>query len=316
MIDAVQDANKRIYAEMAYSHGMDVIAACRAFVAVSEYSGFTDGAAAARIPQSVASRRIAALERHFGERLFTRTSRTVTVTSFGRELLPSAKRLVELADTLEHDAERAKLRPFRMAVPAVCAPGRLARLVAAGRRTGLTLDLHPTEPGERAELVRRLEVRAALVAIPSAEGTWRVPLGLAGSATVKGRAVYMESLRPNRADTSTTRRRVWVQPEDDVPHVRDQLTRLGAAVGLQPAQVRLGGSFVAAAAEALDSGDLVVCSAIQAREIGLHWRPIGELPQLARGYRLATGLSEDTQRVRALPTGEVGRCLGVPDEDR
>jgi DNA-binding transcriptional LysR family regulator len=46
---------------------MDLVASCRVFVHVGERGSFTLGAAAARVPQSVASRRIAALEEHFGE---------------------------------------------------------------------------------------------------------------------------------------------------------------------------------------------------------------------------------------------------------
>ncbi|CAM4072806.1 LysR family transcriptional regulator [Nocardia ninae] len=292
-----------------------MVEACRAFVVVGEYGSFTDGAAVARIPQSVASRRVAALERRFGARLFNRSTRAVTLTSFGREVLPSAKRLVELADTLDHNAERAKLRPFRMAVPTICSPLQLARLIAGGRHNGLNLDLHAADPGERAELLRTMEVRAALMAIPPGEGSWRVPLGLAGGGARKSRALYVESLRPSRADRDARRRRIWVQPEDDVPHIRDPLTRLGAAVGLQPAQVLVANSFAAAAADALASTDLLLCSASQAGELGLHWLPIGELAQLARGYRLVTGLSEDTQRTQLLPAADIGHCLGQPDAD-
>lgn len=280
---------------------MDVVAACRAFVAVSGYGSFTVGAAAARIPQSVASRRVAALEEHFGARLLDRSSRSVTLTQFGRELLPSARRLVELAETLEHDAERAKLRPFRLAVPATCGDRPLARLVADARDLGMTLDPHPAGPGERAELVRTMEVRAALMAVP--EGTWRVPLGLAGRDEPRAATIYLETLRPSRVDRDM--RRVWLQPEDDVPHIRDQVVRLRDAVGLRPAQVGAA-SLVTAAAEVLGSTDLLLCSRVQADELGLHWRPMGEL-DLVRGYDVAAALREDADRIRALP---IGPCLG------
>ncbi|WP_367128804.1 LysR family transcriptional regulator [Saccharothrix sp. HUAS TT1] len=292
---------------------MDVVEACKAFVAVSGHGSFTAGAAAARIPQSVASRRIAALEEHFGARLFTRSSRSVALTPFGREMLPSARRLVDLAEAMEHDAERAKLRPFRIAVPAVCAPRPLARLVADARRHDLDLDPHPAGPGERAELARTLEVRAALVAVPADDGLWRVPLGLAGRDDPGAvSAVYLETLRAGRAERHHRRRRVQVQPEDDVPHVRDRVTRLRDAVGLQPAQVVVATSLVAATADVLGSTDLLLCPPDQAAELGLHWRPLGEL-DLARGYDVTAGQREDARRVRALPHAAIGRCLGVPE---
>ncbi|HYQ63013.1 LysR family transcriptional regulator [Actinophytocola sp.] len=285
---------------------MDVVAACKAFAAVSGHGSFTVGAAAARIPQSVASRRVAALEEHFGARLLDRTSRSVTLTPFGRAMLPSARRLVELAEAMAHDAERAKLRPFRLAVPAVCPPRDLAELVAEGRRHGLNLDPHPADPGERAELVRTLEVRAALVAVAPDRGTWRTTLGLALRAEPRAAVIHLETLRTSRGDL--TRRRVWLQPEDDVPHVRDQVTRLRDAVGLQPAQV-VAASLVTATAEVLSSTDLLLCSRAQADELGLHWRPIGGL-DLARGYAAAAGVREDALRIRTTLATAIGQCLG------
>ncbi|WP_197540351.1 LysR family transcriptional regulator [Saccharothrix espanaensis] len=294
--------------------GVDVVAACRAFVAVSGHGSFTVGASVARIPQSVASRRIAALEKYLGARLLTRSSRSVALTPFGRELLPSARRLVELAEAMEHDAEQARLRPFRIAVPAVCAPHRLARLVAAARGHGLTLDPHPADPGRRAELARTLEVRAAVVAVPPDEGAWRVPLGLAGVADEGGTsALYLETLRAGRVDRRARRRRVWIHAEDDVPHVRDRVTRLRDAVGLLPAQVVVTASLVAATAEVLGSADLLLCPPGQAAELGLHWRPIGELT-LARGYDVTSRAREDVQRIRALPPALIGACLGAVDD--
>ncbi|RKR91531.1 DNA-binding transcriptional LysR family regulator [Micromonospora pisi] len=293
---------------------MDLVAACRAFVAVAEYGSFTTGAAAARIPQPVASRRVAALEEHFGARLLERTSRSVTLTTFGRDMLPSARRLVELAETMEHDAVQAQRRPFRLAVPAVCASPRLVRLVVEGRRSGLHLDPHPAGPGERAELSRTLEARAAIVAVTPDSGAWRVPLGLASTADPQVPAIYLETLRAGRADNHQQRRRVWIQPEDDVPHVRDRVTRLRDALGLQPAQVTVATSLVAAAASVIDSSDLLLCAEDQADELGLHWRPIGEV-KLVRGYDISATLGEDRRQLRTQLHAAIGRCLGAVNDD-
>ncbi|GGM40351.1 LysR family transcriptional regulator [Micromonospora sonchi] len=243
---------------------MDLVAACRAFVSVGDHGSFTVGASVARIPQSVASRRVAALERHLGGQLFDRTSRSVTLTPFGRDMLHSARRIVDLAEAMEHDAERARLRPFRLAVP----------------------------PDEAA---------------------WRVPLGL-GSGTDPGvKVVHLETLRAPRADRRTRRRRVWISPEDDVPHVRDPLTRLRDAVGLQPAQVTVSASMVDATAEALAGSDLMLCSPAEARELGLHWRPLGELRPV-RGYQVTAGVREDAERLGGVLRAAIGRCLGVEEQ--
>ncbi|WP_418952723.1 LysR family transcriptional regulator [Streptomyces purpeochromogenes] len=142
---------------------MDLVGACRAFVSVSEYGGFTDGAAAAGMSQSVASRRIAALEERFGAQLFERTSRRPVLTPFGRDMLASAVHLVHAADVLLAEAEAVKHQPWRK------------------------------------ELLHAHQVRAALLAVPAQEASWSVPLGLAGARDGGARRIHVETLRLGRA---------------------------------------------------------------------------------------------------------------------
>ncbi|MFI7211512.1 LysR family transcriptional regulator [Micromonospora maritima] len=288
---------------------MDVVAACRAFVAVSGHGSFTSGAAAAGIPQSVASRRIAALEEHFGARLFDRSSRAVRLTSFGRDMLPTARRLVDLADAMADDAERARLRPLRVAVPETCPAHRLAALVVASRRHRLHLELRPAGPQERDRLCQTLEVGAGILAVPEAAASWRVPLGLAARTPFPASTVFLETLRSGRARTQA-RRRILIQPEDDVAHLRDPLTRAGQSVGLAPAQVTVAPSLVDAAATALSSPDLLLCSRQQAEDFGLHWCPLAG-PRLVRGYDVAAGLREDLEQLSTVLHPDVARCLGA-----
>ncbi|MFE6612285.1 LysR family transcriptional regulator [Amycolatopsis sp. NPDC057786] len=289
---------------------VDLIGSCRAFVSVSEAGTFTAGAAIARIPQPVASRRIAALERHFGERLFDRSTRRAVLTPFGRDMLPSAKRLVALADAMEHDAQRAKLRPMRLAMPDTCTVRELAELDAAARALDVFLEFRQAPPGERAELVRTQEVRAALTAVPAEEGTWTVPLGLAGGGRSRAGALHLETLRVGRSGRPP--RRVWIQPEDDVPHIRDRLFRIRDSVGLRPAQVSVADALTAAAAAVFGSDDLLLCSTAQATEFGLNWRPIGEA-RLSRGFEITAGPGEDAQRLRARLWPDIARCLGAEE---
>ncbi|WP_214107573.1 LysR family transcriptional regulator [Acrocarpospora catenulata] len=292
---------------------MDLLSAWRVFVNVSERGSFTEGAAATRVPQPVASRRIAALENHLGERLFDRSSRGAVLTQFGRDLLPSARRLVRLADDMEHEAGQARLNPLRLAVPGFCATRDLAHLAAAGRRGGVPLDLLTAAPAERAELVRTREVRAALVAVPGTDATWSTPLGVAGTADLPVRTLYLESLRAGRAAPASPRRRVWIQPEDDVPHIRDRMFRTRDAVGLQPGQVSVATTLVAAAADVLCTEDLLLCSPTQAAELGLHWRALGEIRPV-RGYVVTAAVGDDAERVRARLGDAIGRCLGAGEK--
>lgn len=288
---------------------VDLIGSCRAFVGVSETGSFTAGAAAARIPQPVASRRIAALERHLGERLFDRSTRRALLTPFGRDMLPSAKRLVQLADAMEHDATLAKLRPLLLAVPDICTTRALAELDVQARALDVHLEFRRAAPAERAEGVRTHEVRAALVAVPAEDATWTVPLGVASGFPPKPGVLHLETLRVGRSGRAP--RRVWIQPEDDVPHVRDRLIRVRDSIGLKPAQVAVAASLTSAVATVFGSADLLLCSADQAAELGLGWRPIGEISPL-RGFDVAAGLGEDAETLRTRLWSGIAGCLGAP----
>lgn len=283
--------------------------ACRAFVHVSECGSFTVGAAAGRMSQPVASRRVAALEQWLGEELFERTSRRAVLTPFGREVLPAARRLLQAADELRHDAETARRKPWRLAVPGVCSSAVLARLVADARKEGITLDVRCAAPAERTELLTARQVRAALLAVPESQAMWSLPLGLAGAQEPAVRCVYMETLRMGRAQTGPARC-VWIQPEDDVPHVRDPLTRLRDAVGLRPAQLVTAADLTSAAAEVMCSQDLLLCTPTQARELALHWRPIGDIT-LARGYTVAMADNGNPERLHSRLGEAIARCLGA-----
>ncbi|MFD5784531.1 LysR family transcriptional regulator [Streptomyces sp. NPDC126933] len=287
---------------------MDLVGACRAFVSVSEHGSFTVGAAAARMSQSVASRRVAALEERLGEQLIERTSRRVVLTPFGRDMLPVARQLVQAADVLLHEAEVAQRKPWRLAVPAICSTAGLARLVAEARGHGVTLDLRLAAPAQRTELLHAQQVRAALLAAPPNEATWSVPLGLAGAQDPGMRRVHLETLRIGRASPGPARR-IWIQPEDDVPHIRDPLTRLRDAVGLRPAQLAAA-DLTTAAAEVLCTRDLLLCSPAQAEELALNWRPIGEIT-LSRGFALAASADGNPQHIETRLGDAIARCLGT-----
>ena len=291
---------------------MDLVNACRVFAQVAEHGSFTLGAAAARVPQSVASRRVAALEEHLGQPLFDRSARRAVLTAFGRDMLAPAKRLVELADALEYHAQEAKLRPLTLAVPETCDMWHLARLDAAARAAGLVLDLRHAGPAERAELLRSRAVRAAVEAVPADDAVWVVPLGLAASGRRgAASAARLSALRPSRADESY--RRIWIQPEDDVAHIRDTLRHAGHRAALLPGQIVVAASLVAGAGEALRSGDLLLCSARQGDDLGLAWRPIADV-SVSRGYAVSALTGDDASRVRDVLGAGIGRALGVPSQ--
>lgn len=71
----------------------------RAFVAVHEARSFNRAAQLLSLSQPALSRRIQRLEGLVGGALFDRTSRTLTETALGKELLPVARRTLEHLDT-------------------------------------------------------------------------------------------------------------------------------------------------------------------------------------------------------------------------
>lgn len=293
---------------------MDLVTACRVFTSVAERGSFTLGAAAEGIPQSVASRRVAALEKHFRQPLFDRTARRAVLTVFGQDMLGPAKRLVQYAEALEHHASEAKLRPLTLAVPETCDVRNLARLDAAARDADVALDIRIGGPEQRAGWMRDKVIRAAVQAVPPDEAMWVVPLGLASvenqGSNASRRAIRLESLRPSRTEPAL--RRVWIQPEDDVPYVRDVLQRAGHRAALLPAQISVAASLVTAVGAALRTGDFVLASAEQAKSLDLSWRPIAEAP-LARGYTVVADIGDDAALVRNLVGTELARALGTSD---
>lgn len=274
---------------------MDVLAAARAFVSVSARGGFTDGAAALRIPQSVASRRIAALERQVGSPLFDRSRRGAALTPAGERLLPVARRLVELGDEFLLVAEQGRRRTVRIAVPRT-STAALARLALAGRAHGLVIECVEGEPAGRARMLEdRAVVLAVLPAAAAGSAGWSAPLGAAGRTTGGPRAIRLSSLRIGRGD----RRRppvLHLLPEDDAPAVRDLVMQARDDAGLRADQVVLAPTATAALAAALDSDDRILCTAVEAAEWGLHWRPLID-PEVRRAFSLV-GDAESARLLR------------------
>ena len=160
--------------------------------AVIEAGTFTGAAERCYVTQSTLSTGIALLERELGERLFVRTTRSVTPTSFGRHLLPFIDRvldaqlaLVEAAKGyLEPDVDLARIGvcPLvdTMRLESVLAPYREANRTVKvvleqlnGRKARKALEegrldfvIGPSQP-RRSKLERSKLYDDALVYLPS-----------------------------------------------------------------------------------------------------------------------------------------------------
>ncbi len=77
----------------------------RALLAVAEHGSFTRAASLLHLSQPALTVQIRQLEQTLGHRLLDRTSRGVSLTRVGRELLPRLAKTVHDADAVLHDAQ-------------------------------------------------------------------------------------------------------------------------------------------------------------------------------------------------------------------
>ncbi|MEU3843343.1 LysR family transcriptional regulator [Streptomyces sp. NPDC028635] len=129
--------------------------AVRTFVAVAEAGQFQKAAADLSLTQQAVSKRIAALERDLGVRLFTRTPRGAAPTIDGQAFLPHARELLRAAERAVTSV-RAGRRPLRVDV-----------LNSRGAASGLMRGFHRAHPGVDLDVVMLLDIETAVDAIRS-----------------------------------------------------------------------------------------------------------------------------------------------------
>ena len=99
---------------------MDTLQNLRAFLAVAETRSFSAAARRSRLATSVLTKRVDQLERAVKTRLFTRTTRTVTLTDAGRRWCDRVRSLVaDFDDTMREvsDAQQDLEGPIRIKAP-------------------------------------------------------------------------------------------------------------------------------------------------------------------------------------------------------
>lgn len=129
--------------------------AVRTFVAAAEAGRFQEAAAELAVTQQAVSKRIAALERTLGVRLFTRTPRGAGLTIDGQAFLPHARELLRAAERAAASV-RAESRPLRVDV-----------INSRGAVTGLMRGFHRAHPEVELDVVMLLEIDAAVAAVRS-----------------------------------------------------------------------------------------------------------------------------------------------------
>ncbi|MFF4827296.1 LysR family transcriptional regulator [Streptomyces sp. NPDC001312] len=129
----------------------------RTFVAAADAGQFQEAAAELAVTQQAVSKRIAALERNLGVRLFTRTARGAELTIDGQAFLPHARELLRVA-------ERAvgSVRPGRR-------PLRVDVIASRGAASGLMRGFHRAHPETELDVMWLFDIERAIAAIRSGE---------------------------------------------------------------------------------------------------------------------------------------------------
>jgi DNA-binding transcriptional LysR family regulator/RimJ/RimL family protein N-acetyltransferase len=129
--------------------------AVRTFVAVADAGQFQHAAADLSITQQAVSKRIAALEKGLGVRLFTRTARGAQLTIDGQAFLPHARLLLQ-AEERAADSVRPGRRALRVDV--------IGRQLAP---SALLRDFHRAHPETELDVVTLFDADSAIAAVRS-----------------------------------------------------------------------------------------------------------------------------------------------------
>lgn len=134
--------------------GVD-LEAVRTFAAIAEAGQFQKAAVDLSVTQQAVSKRIAALERDLGVRLFTRTPRGAELTIDGQAFLPHARELLRVAERAVASV-RTGHRPLRVDV-----------INSRGAASGLMRGFHRAHPEIDLDVVMLFDVETAVTAIRS-----------------------------------------------------------------------------------------------------------------------------------------------------
>jgi DNA-binding transcriptional LysR family regulator len=127
--------------------------AVRTFAAIAEAGQFQKAAVDLSITQQAVSKRVAALERDLGVRLFARTPRGAELTIDGQAFLPHARELLRVAERAVASV-RTGHRPLRVDI-----------IASRGAASGLMRGFHRAHPEIDLDVVMLFEIETAVAAI-------------------------------------------------------------------------------------------------------------------------------------------------------
>jgi LysR family cyn operon transcriptional activator len=246
----------------------------RTFVEIADNAGFARAATRLNLTQSAASRQIQALEDELGLQLFTRTGRSVRLTSEGEDLLMRSRRLLFDADAIGRRASALKtgeVGVLRVGATPQVIENLLADFLLRYRKRHAGVEVHLVEDGG-SRLPGRLERGDVNVALMPADenrfsGRILYPMHLlavfpAGHRLSRRKVLEVVELanEPLLRLTSSFASHGWFEAACDVAHIRPRvllesvapqtliaLARTGHGVAVVPSPVKIPRSGVRAA---------------------------------------------------------------------
>jgi LysR family cyn operon transcriptional activator len=246
----------------------------RTFVEIADSAGFARAATRLNLTQSAASRQIQALEDELGLRLFTRTGRSVRLTSEGEDLLMRSRRLLFDADAIGQRASALKtgeVGVLRVGATPQVIENLLADFLLRYRKRHAGVEVHLVEDGG-SRLPGRLERGDVNVALMPADenrfsGRILYPMHLlavfpAGHRLSRRKVLEVVELanEPLLRLTSSFASHGWFEAACHVAHIRPRVllesvapqtliavARTGHGVAVVPSPVKIPRSGVRAA---------------------------------------------------------------------
>ena len=246
----------------------------RTFVEIADSAGFARAATRLNLTQSAASRQIQALEDELGLRLFTRTGRSVRLTSEGEDLLMRSRRLLFDADAIGQRASALKtgeVGVLRVGATPQVIENLLADFLLRYRKRHAGVEVHLVEDGG-SRLPGRLERGDINVALMPADenrfsGRILYPMYVlavfpAGHRLSRCKVLEVVELanEPLLRLTPSFASHGWFEAACDVAHIRPRvllesvapqtliaLARTGHGVAVVPSPVKIPRSGVRAA---------------------------------------------------------------------
>jgi len=246
----------------------------RTFVEIADNAGFARAATRLNLTQSAASRQIQALEDELGLRLFTRTGRSVRLTSEGEDLLMRSRRLLFDADAIGQRASALKtgeVGVLRVGATPQVIENLLADFLLRYRKRHAGVEVHLVEDGG-SRLPGRLErgdINVALMPADENRFSSRIlyPMHVlavfpAGHRLSRRKVLEVVELanEPLLRLTSSFASHDWFEAACHVAHIRPRvllesvapqtliaLTRTGHGVAVVPSPVKIPRSGVRAA---------------------------------------------------------------------